>query len=137
MQKLPDDQPYPNGTIFQADAFSWTWNTFPELRRLFFKVHNEGKKGMIRAMQDRSMGIVPGIPDIVFMHPRMGIELKSINDKQNADQKKVQETWTAAGVKYFVARTMGEYKEIVNRELNAIQATENHYQGQLDIRPAR
>lgn len=120
-QKYPDDHPYPSGDIFQADAFMWTWNHLPQLRRLFFKVHNEGYKKKVggkpvRAMQDKSMGIVPGIPDIVFMHPRMGIELKSANDTQKPDQKIVQSAWEALGVKYYIAKTMGEYKEIVTKE---------------------
>ena len=110
-----DDERYKYEKHFQVDAFTWTWNTYPQYRRLFFKVHNEGKKHIIAANQDKAEGIVPGIPDLVFVHPLMGIELKADKGYQKPSQKRVQESWEAVGITYHIVWTMGEYKAIIQK----------------------
>lgn len=117
---MSENIPYTNERVFQSDAFTWTWNQFPELRRLFFKVHNEGQKGIAQAMADRSMGLVPGIPDIVFVRPLMGIELKIEGGTLSKDQKKVHQDWNNAGINVFVAWNMEQYQNIVIRELERL-----------------
>lgn len=108
---------FANEGALQAECFEWSWNYYPEFRLLFFKVHNEGKKNKRRATQDRAMGIVPGEPDIVWIQPRFGIEIKMPGEEQTKDQIKVENKWKEAGVKYYLAETLGEYKAIVISEI--------------------
>lgn len=98
----------------QAECFMWTWNTYPHLRRLFFHPHNEGRKTVKKAVMDRSGGVVPGIPDFVFLSPPMGIEFKIPGEKQNEDQKKVEEVWVKAGIPYHVVMSVEQYIDIID-----------------------
>lgn len=102
---------------FQAAAFQWTWNTYPELRLTFFRVKNEGKKNIKVAMKDKSMGIIAGIPDLVFMTPRMGVELKVKGGRQLPSQEKVEYAWGANEIEYYIVWTMDEYQELVRRKV--------------------
>jgi len=105
----------------QAHCFQWTWNMYPELRRLFFKVNNDGEKNIVAAVQDRGLGIVRGIPDLVFMVPAMGIELKMPGKKQTEDQIKVEVKWKSRQIPYYLVFTVEQYQEIVIREVDKIK----------------
>lgn len=97
-----------------AACFQWTWREYPEYRRLFFHVKNEGYKHGATAAQDHGKGLVAGIPDIVWIAPvAMGIELKWGNGRQSEGQTKVQDAWEKAGVPYYIVRSLDEYKAIV------------------------
>lgn len=102
-----------NEDVLQAECFKWVWNNYPKYRRTFFRVKNEGKKDIRTAMKDRAMGNVPGIPDIVFMEPRMGVELKVHGGRQSKAQKEVQNSWYDNGIDYFILWSMEEFKELI------------------------
>jgi hypothetical protein len=101
----------------QAACHQWTWKTFKQLRRTFFKVHNEGKKRKVRAIQDRSAGIVPGAPDHVFPPLKIVVEFKMPGEKQSDDQKACQASLEACGVKYFLVDNGADYISILTSEV--------------------
>lgn len=61
--------------VLQSKFWQWTWNELPETRRLIFHVPNELEKlkgeseqsHMRRLLKARSMGVVPGVWDNVFL----------------------------------------------------------------------
>lgn len=102
----------------QGACFMWAWNQYPQLRRLFFKVDNGASKNVVRAMRDRSEGVVGGIPDLVFVWPKpFGIEFKLPGKKQSRDQRRVEEVWKDAGIGYWVVTGLAEFKAVVEKHI--------------------
>jgi len=56
----------PTEAKIQADCFTWFNNTYPHLRGLLYHVPNGEKRDPITANKLKAMGVVAGIPDIVF-----------------------------------------------------------------------
>ena len=52
----------------QSTAFQWFNNTYPHLRGLLFHVPNGEKRDPITANKLKAMGVVAGIPDLVFLY---------------------------------------------------------------------
>ena len=112
-----DQGPFYSEAQFQAACFLYSWNKYVGLRRLFFKVHNEGKKGKKRSTQDKSMGIVAGEPDIVWMWPGFGAECKMPGEEQSDNQKKVEAIWTLFGIPYYLVETPDEYVDLCIKKI--------------------
>ena len=51
----------------QAECFQWAWNTFPETRLMIFHVPNGGSRNKLEAFRFQAMGVIAGVPDIVFL----------------------------------------------------------------------
>lgn len=115
------DNGYANEDIFQAAAFQWTWNTFPELRRLFFHPKNEGNKNIVTAIQDRGKGVVPGVADFIFFEPRFAVELKQPGKTQNEDQLKFEAKCKERNIPYYLVEYMEDYQRIVTAEIDKIK----------------
>lgn len=83
---------------------------------LIFHVANERKGGIGAAMHFKRMGVLPGVADWLAFQPgrAVAIELKNEAGKQDADQKKFQRQWEAAGNAYYVVRTLAEFQAIIN-----------------------
>jgi len=61
-----------------------------------FHTPNGGKRGAVEAMRFKTMGVRPGIPDLLWLKSRhrykgLAIELKYGDNKQSGDQKIIQE----------------------------------------------
>jgi hypothetical protein len=78
----------------QADCFLWFNNSFPHLRGLLYHVPNGEKRDPVTANKLKAMGVVAGIPDIVF-HYRARTYFfefkKPETGKASKAQKKVHE----------------------------------------------
>lgn len=94
---------YANEDQFQAATFAYINHNYPKLRKLIFHVPNGGMRSQREAMKFKSMGILPGCPDLVCVSPLFGLELKIPNGVQSPNQKIVESIWTNAGVPYFIA----------------------------------
>lgn len=114
---------------FQAACHEWVWNHMDEdgrfdwlpLRRTFFHVPNEMDADPIKINLAKGRGLVPGIPDNIFLTPLMGIELKQPGKDQGANQIKVQEAWGKAGLKYYLVEYMEDFRAIVTREVEKVK----------------
>lgn len=113
----------------QTRIFQWAWNSYPELRTLFFHVPNGGKRNKVEAVQLKASGVVPGIPDLILTHPQkpaLGVELKTPTGEQSPEQIKVQTIWAH---NYIICREFEAFKSIFS---NYYAITE-HYQSNTAI----
>ncbi len=87
------------------------WTTFPA-----------GGGGKVRGAQLKAMGLAPGFPDILILHPGdpytfvLGLELKSAKGRQSPEQKAMAVSFRTVGGHYAVCRSIDE----VVAELRAI-----------------
>lgn len=102
----------------QAECFMWAWNTYPERRRTFFRVKNEGKKGMRTALKDRSMGVVAGAPDMVFMAPCFGVEFKTDTGDHRDGQIKTMRQFERHDVEYYTIRDKEEFINLITKKFS-------------------
>jgi hypothetical protein len=48
----------------QAKCWQWGWNTFPQVRRIFWAVPNGGDRNMVTAVKLQATGVIPGPHDL-------------------------------------------------------------------------
>lgn len=78
----------------QADCFQWFNNSFPHLRGLLYHVPNGELRDPVTANKLKAMGVVAGIPDIVFHFRAKSYFFefkKPETGKASKSQKKVHE----------------------------------------------
>jgi hypothetical protein len=91
---------YSNEGQFQAATFQYINNNYKDLRGFFFHPPNENQHRLI------SMGILPGIPDLVFIKPKLwAIELKHGKGTLSPAQKNLHKLWGDYGIKIFTCHT--------------------------------
>lgn len=110
----------PEGRI-QAECFQWFHNSFPQYRGLLFHCPNENDRADSNPIQGairKSLGVWPGVADLICLIPRGGhgallIEMKD----EHGTQKQAQKVWQAAveaqGYKYCLCRSLAQFKEII------------------------
>lgn len=114
----------PEGKI-QAECFAWFWNSFPQYRRLLFHVPNENDRSdsnMIQGAIRKSLGVVSGVADLLFLVARgeyhgLCIEMKDEKGQQSQSQKEWQKLAEAQGYKYVLCRSLGQFKRIMTEYL--------------------
>lgn len=133
----------------QANIFQWLWNTYPETRRKFFHVANElptdveyvlrtveryvgnqrwfitlritiRKRIAMFLSRRRASGVVPGIPDMIWLHfgRVYGFELKTDTGTVSIEQEKVHAVWREDGTPVYIIRSLEEFQTIVERILD-------------------
>lgn len=102
-------------TCLQKHCKQWLDKTGLWSRLLIFHVANERKGGIGAAMHFKRMGVRPGVADWLGFVPghAMAIELKDDEGEQNADQKRFQRQWEAAGNVYVIVRTLEQFQGAV------------------------
>ena len=107
----------PEGKI-QAECFAWFWNSYPQYRRLLFHVPNENDRADSNVIQGairKSLGVVPGVADLLFLVARGGyhglcIEMKDAKGIQKQAQKEWQVLVGEQGYRYVVCRNLESFK---------------------------
>jgi len=98
----------------QAACFQWHWNTFPHQRRMLFAINNNSADRR-EGNQHKAIGVVAGVSDMVYIH--MGgvafIELKVGKNGQSPEQKEFQMIAEGRLHKYYIAKTLGEFQDII------------------------
>lgn len=115
----------PEGRI-QAECFAWFWNEFPQFRKTLFHVPNENDRedsNMIQGAIRKSLGVVAGVADLLFLVARGGyhglcIEMKDEKGTQKPAQKEWQAVVEAQGFKYVICRSFPQFKKIILEYLN-------------------
>ncbi len=105
----------------QAESFQWLWNNHPHTRGFFFHVPNGGSRNKIEAMQLKASGVVPGIPDCLFISPinqkTYGFEFKTEKGLTSFNQQKIHHKWQNAGIEVFIIRSVEQFKETITQLL--------------------
>jgi len=110
----------PEGRI-QAECFQWFFNNFPQYRGLLFHVPNENDRADSNPIQGairKSLGVWPGVADLVCLIPRNGhgallIEMKDERGTQKPAQKAWQSAVEAQGYVYKICRSLDQFKSII------------------------
>lgn len=108
----------------QSLCFTWCWNEHPETRGCLFHVENERTNAnVIDGARRRSMGLVPGVSDLILLMARGGfhgllIEMKTEVGYQSKQQKWWQSIVEAQGYKYVVCRSLEQFKQIIEEYLD-------------------
>ena len=108
----------------QAQCYAWAWNNCPETQKLLFHVENERSDGnMIDGARRKSMGLVPGVSDLILLLPRgryhgLMIEMKTPIGQQSAAQKEWQKLVEAQGYLYVVCRSLEQFQITINNYLD-------------------
>ena len=99
----------------QSQCFLYHWNNYPHERGRLFTVNNNSDN-KIRAVINQSMGVVPGVADMMYLSDTglIAIEFKTITGRQSEVQKRWQETIEAAGYRYYIIRSFEQFKETLN-----------------------
>lgn len=114
----------PEGRI-QAECFAWFWNTYPQYRKLLFHVPNENDRAdsnIIQGAIRKSLGVVSGVADLLFLVARGGfhglcIEMKDEKGRQKPAQAEWQAIVEAQGYKYVICRSLEQFKIIITEYL--------------------
>ena len=110
----------------QAECFAWFWNEFPQYRKLLFHVPNENDRADSNPIQGairKSLGVVPGVSDLILLVPRgshgaLLIEMKDEKGIQKPAQKEWQTIVEAQGYKYCLCRSLAQFKNVISDYLN-------------------
>ena len=111
----------------QAECFQWFHNSFPQYRGLLFHVPNENDRADSNPIQGairKSLGVWPGVADLLFLHAGGGchglcIEMKDEHGQQKPAQKEWQKIVEAQNYRYEICRSLEHFKQIINEYLNA------------------
>lgn len=103
----------------QIQAAGWQniWQDFPETRRLLFAVPNGGRRDKMDVMQLKASGLVPGIPDLIFVWQKKvyGLEGKTTTGILSSEQIKVHEAWGPHVEAVYIWRSALELYNIVKK----------------------
>lgn len=106
----------------QAECVIWFNNTYPQFRKTLFHVPNENDRAdsnIIQGAMRKSLGVVPGVADLILLVPRgshgaLCIEMKDEKGVQRPAQKEWQAIVENLGYRYEICRSLEQFKEIVN-----------------------
>lgn len=104
----------PSENEIHMKCFQWVSKTYPEL--LIFHVANERQAAVQYHVKLKRLGVLKGTPDFLAL-PGNGrifaIELKDDEGVQDADQKRFQKRWEGVGGRYYLVRTVHEFKCVI------------------------
>lgn len=108
-----------NESRLQHECVVWFGQTYPEKRGQLFAVNNEAN-GNKQAMYFKSMGVIPGIPDLLFIRDSgklVGIEMKLPGSKHKIDHVQNQVDWgmkiIGLGCESYFCKSMNEFMRII------------------------
>jgi hypothetical protein len=106
---------YKNEDQFQALVFTFINHNYPILRKFIFHVPNGGHRNAREGMKLKSMGVLPGCPDLICIKPLFALELKMPKGVQSPAQKQIQDLW---GDIYHIAYSPKEVIDILDLVLS-------------------
>ena len=102
----------------QADIYKWYNNNFclktHKPRHCIFSVPNGGFRTKREAVKLKATGLRAGVSDLIIIQDRttLFVELKKPTGKQSKEQLEFEKIVTALGFKYYVVRSLDEFKDI-------------------------
>ena len=105
----------------QSKCVIWFHNAFPEYRGLLFSINNNSEH-VVRAMNRKSMGLVPGVADtcLFLQGDAYFIEFKTESGKQSPAQREWQTKIVNQMGQYFICRTFEQFTIIIHNILTRI-----------------
>lgn len=102
----------------QAACVTWLWNTHPETRTLFFSVTNNSEH-IARAMQRKSLGLISGVSDCLFIwrSTLYCFEFKTDKGRQSPAQIEWERKVTEQGINYYIIRSLDQFQHQINQIL--------------------
>lgn len=103
----------------QHDIVKWYTNSyclkFHDQRGLIFAVPNGGHRQMIEAVLLKATGVLSGVSDLIVIHKMvlLFVEVKAENGEQSVHQKEFQSRVELLGFKYYVVRSLEEFKLLI------------------------
>lgn len=96
----------------QSACVMWLWNNYPQTRGLFFAVTNNSEHA-VRALQRKSLGLVAGVSDCLFMWKGKTycFEFKTPKGKLSEAQGVWGARVTTHGFPYIVIRDIETFQE--------------------------
>jgi hypothetical protein len=103
----------------QSSSFVKLWNERPDLRGRIFAINNNSVN-RIKGAMNRSMGVIPGVADMVLLTRSehggvVWIEWKTPDGRQSKDQIQFQHLVESLGHRYFIVRSDLEFRDIVTK----------------------
>lgn len=99
----------------QYACFNWFHNTFHEHRQMLFHVNNKAKN-RIEGVHMKSMGVVKGISDLIFISTSgvvYFLELKLPGKTQSEEQITFQQKVTVRGLHYEIITNLEQFKQFI------------------------
>ena len=116
MSTLTKDERKASEAKIQADSFQWFNNSFPHLRGLLYHVPNGELRDPITANKLKAMGVVAGVPDIVF-HFRARTYFfefkKPETGKASKAQLKIHSALDSQGFIVWIVDTLEAFKYLI------------------------
>lgn len=108
-------------TKIQAECYMWYNNTYclkqQKNRGMMFSIPNElGTTNAIKTVISKSMGLLAGVADTIVILPSkelVFVEFKTDVGRQSKAQKEFEKRVTDLAYKYFVIRSLSEFKELI------------------------
>lgn len=96
----------------QTYCVRWFRNNYPKC--VIYAVANEATKS--RFEYYKAAGVLPGVADLCVLLPSRSlyIEMKRKDGYQKDSQKEFQKKIEAMGYKYFICRSLDEFKQIIS-----------------------
>lgn len=106
----------------QRSCKRWFDLQYPKLSSMLFAVPNGGARNAREAAIMKAEGVTPGVADLLLLVQRHGygclcMEFKTLTGRQSISQKQWQAATEAAGNKYVVIRSFGQFVNEINEYL--------------------
>lgn len=104
----------------QAEAFQWFNNTYPHLRKLMYHVPNGELRDPITANKLKAMGVVPGVPDIVFHYRSRTyfFEFKRPGETPSDEQKEMHAQLDLQRFIVWLVDSVKQFQELIDSILH-------------------
>lgn len=98
----------------QQEIVIWYRNNNLNNNNIIFSVPNEGKSAK-EQMFKKATGLLSGVSDLIVLHngKTIFIECKDEKGKQSDKQKEFEKIVSLQGFKYFLVRSLEEFKNIL------------------------
>lgn len=109
--------------IIQAQIYKWYHNNYclkkHDPSHCIFAVPNGGLRNKREASKLKATGVVSGVSDLIIIQPKniLFVEVKTPTGTQSKSQKTFEKIVTALGFKYFLVRSLEEFKKTIKNFL--------------------
>lgn len=101
----------------QQSCFVYFHNNFPDHRGRLYHNHQNAKNAM-QGAQLKGAGLISGVADFTLIGITITfIEMKTDSGRQSEAQKKFQVLVESYGHKYYICRSLDEFKKIIHENL--------------------
>lgn len=101
----------------QIACVHWFNLQYPNFQGLLFHVPNSAKRGVVEGAMFKRMGVVAGVPDLLFVYQSCtyAFELKGAKGKLSDSQKAIHKTWSKQGIKVEIVKDVMDFVKLINQ----------------------